>query len=78
MYADLTETEQMVEQTDIPVGRAARPDMTKNLRVLAGEISGAERGQGAGAHLGDRCRIENGDWHAGPWIKQIEERHFGR
>ena len=53
MDADLVEVEEMVEQADVPIGRAARADMAEHLGVLARQIFGAERGHRAGAHVGD-------------------------
>lgn len=53
MDTDLVEVEEVVEQPHVPVGRAARADMGKHLRIPARQMPGADRGDGAGAHVGD-------------------------
>ncbi len=59
MDADLVEVEELVEQPHVPVGRAARADVAEHLRVLARQVLGAERGDGAGAHVGDGGGVED-------------------
>ena len=51
--------------------------MAEDLRIAAGEMPGTESGQGAGAHVGDGGRIEDGARHAGAGIEQIEQSHLG-
>ncbi len=77
MHADLVEIEQMIEQPHIPIGGAAGADMPQHLRALAREMLGAQRGHGAGAHVGDGGRIQDRLRHAGRWIEQVEDRHLG-
>ena len=77
MDTDLVEIEQMVEQADVPVGRAARADMAQDLAVLARQMLGAERGDRAGAHVRDSRRVDDGLWHAGPRVEQVQQCHFG-
>ena len=78
VHADLVEPEQLVEQAHVPIGGAARADVAEHLAALAREVLGAERGDGAGAHLGDAGGIEHRLGHAGPGIEQVEDRHLRR
>ena len=43
VHADLVELEEVGEQADVPVGRAARADVAEHARVRAGEVARAER-----------------------------------
>ena len=78
MDADLGEVEQPVEQPDVPIGGAAGADMAEDPRVAARQVLGAERGQGAGAHLGDQGGVEQRHRHAGLRVEEIEQRHLRR
>lgn len=48
-----------VQQPHVPVRSAARTDVTQDLRILAREMAGAERRDGAGAHVGDVGSVDD-------------------
>ena len=52
--------------------------MAEHAAALAGEILGAERGDRAGPHVGDRAGIEQRSRHAGAGIEEVEQRHLRR
>ncbi len=76
MHADFLEPEQPVQEAHVPIGRAARADMAQHARVSSREMLGSDRRHRAGAHLGDRGRVDEGDRHAGARIEEIEQRHL--
>jgi len=78
MHADLVKVEQMIEQPHVPVGGAASADMAQNLRILPRQVLGADRGDGAGAHVGDAAGIEDRLGRAGARIEQGQDGEFGR
>ena len=78
MHADLVEAEQMVEQAHVPVGGTPRADMAEDLRALAGEMLGADRGHRAGAHVGDAAGIQDRLRDAGAWVEQGQDGELGR
>ena len=77
MDADLVEVEEMIEQAHIPVGGAARADMAEDLRVLAGQIFGADRGDRAGAHVGDAAGVQDRLGRADARIEQRQDAELG-
>ena len=76
MDADFIEIEQPVEQAHVPISGAARADVPENPALRAGEVLGADRGDRAGAHVGEPRRIDDRQRAAGPRIEQIEETHL--
>ena len=78
MHADLGAVEEPVDEPDVPVGRAAGPDVPQHFRVLAGEMLGAQRGHRTRAHVGQHRRIEDGARRAGIGIEEGEHGELGR
>ena len=78
MHANRIEIEEIIEQPHIPVGRAARADMTQNFRALARQIFRTKRGNRACSHVGDNGRVKNGTGSAGARVKQVEYTEFRR
>jgi hypothetical protein len=78
VHADFLEIEQMVEQPHVPVGGAAGSDMAEHAAVAARQMSGADCRHRAGAHLGDRGRVDEGERNAGVGVEQVEHRDLGR
>ena len=66
------------QQPHVPVGGAAAADVAEHARVAAGQVAGAERGHGAGAHLGDAGGVDDRDRHAGLGVEQVEDGELGR
>ncbi|KGQ02293.1 hypothetical protein BBAD15_g12499 [Beauveria bassiana D1-5] len=71
MHADLVEVVEAVEQAHIPVRGAARADMAQDLAVLAGQVLGAQRGDRAGAHVGNGGRVHHRQRLAVDRIEQV-------
>ncbi len=78
VHADLVEVVEPVHQLDVPERGAAGADMAEDLRALAGEIFGADGGDGTGPHRRDGGGVDHRDWPAGLGIGKIEHRHLGR
>ena len=78
MDADLVEPEQAVEKAHVPVRRAPRPDMAQDLRVLAGQVFRADRGHGAGAHIGQVAAVDDRFRDPIMRVHQKEESHLRR
>ncbi len=57
--ADLVVVVHAVEQRDVGERGAARADVAEDLRAGARQVAAAERGDGAGAPLGDRGRVDD-------------------
>ena len=74
MHADLGAVEKVIDQPDVPVRRAARPDVAQHLRVLPRKMPGAQRRHGTGAHVRQHGGIE---YRARRPRLRIEERQHG-
>ncbi len=59
VHADLVELEEPVDQPHVPVGGAARSDVPEHLRVGPCEVARADRGDGAGAHVGQPRGVDD-------------------
>ena len=78
MDADFIKIEEVVEQADIPVSRAARTDMAENLWFFRREILGAKRGHRARPHVGDPGSVDDGLRRSVGGVEKVQQRHFGR
>jgi hypothetical protein len=78
MDADLRKVEQPVEQADVPVGRAPGADMAEDLGVGRRQVLAAQRGDGPGAHLGDRGGVQDRHRPPGARVEQVEDAELGR
>ena len=78
VHTDVVEVEYPVEQAHVPVGGASRADVRQHFTRLARQMLRAECGHRTGAHVGDRCGVEQRDRHAGARIEKVEQRHLRR
>lgn len=76
MYSGVPKAGAARDKAAIPIGRPARTNVGEDLRILPGEMLGADGGDGAGSHVGDGARVEDGAWRADLGIQQEEGCEF--
>ena len=77
MHANFVKVEDRIEQAHVPVRGAARANVAQNFGVSACQVFGAQRGDGASAHIGDVGGVHDGHWRAGFGVKQVENGQLG-
>ena len=78
VHANLGETEDAVEQTYIPVRGSPRADMAEYPARSLCQMSGTDRGDRTGAHVGQPSGIDHRDRRSGPRIEEAQQAHLGR
>jgi len=78
MDPDLVEVEEVVQQTDVPVGGAARAHVTEHARILLREMARADRRERARSHVGQVRRRDDRDRYARQRVVERQQPYFGR
>ena len=78
MDPDLREVEEVVQQPDVPVGGAARPDVPKHPCLRPREMARAESRERSRSHIGQLRGGEDRDGHAGQHVVERQQPELGR
>ena len=76
MDANFIEGEEVVQQADIPVRGASRPDVPQYLRILPSEIFGAYCRHSSRPHVRYAARVHDGSRHTVARVEQQKHSEF--